>query len=95
MRRKILMIASTWNSGYIHSMLHGMLKRLRGEDADLYVFNAYDEALESEFQLMERAIYSLPDPDQFDGVLLAVNSVGNQSAADELARYYRNLGKKF
>lgn len=92
MAKKILMISSTWDTNYIRTLLHGMTEKLKTEDAQLFVFNAYDEALESEYHLMERAIYSLPDVNQFDGVLLAVNSAGNQSAVHELANYYKNQG---
>lgn len=92
MRKKILMISSTWDTGYIRTLLHGMTEKLNTADAQLYVFNAYDEALESEYHLMERAIYKLPDAHNFDGVLLAVNSVGNQSAVNELAAYYKDMG---
>ncbi|MBQ0000271.1 MAG: GGDEF domain-containing protein [Clostridiales bacterium] len=94
MKKKILMISSTWNNSYIQTLLSGMMRKLKNADAELYVFNAYDEALESEYHLMERAIYSLPDVKKFDGVLLAVNSVGNQSVVNELAGFYHSMGKK-
>lgn len=93
-KKKILMISSTWNNSYIQELLAGMKKKLKSVDAELYVFNAYDEALESEYHRMERSIYFLPDVEKFDGVLLAVNSVGNQSVVNELAQYYREKEKR-
>lgn len=92
MAKKILLISSTWDTAYIGMLMQGMIRKLQNVDAQLFVFNAYDEALESEFHMMERAIYSLPDPREFDGILLAVNSVGNQSAVNELANAYKDLG---
>ncbi len=89
-----MMISSTWNNSYILPLLEGMMKKLQTVDAELYVFNAYDEALESEYHRMERAIYALPDVEDFDGVLLAVNSVGNQSVVNQLAKYYHDKKKK-
>lgn len=74
MSRKIAILISTWNNTFLHELLSGIEKRA-GEDLELYIFNAYDEAMESIFYLKEKEIFSLPVFEQFDGILLALNSV--------------------
>lgn len=74
MSRRIAILISTWNNNFLRELLSGVEKRA-GEKLELYIFNAYDEAMESIFYLKEKEIFSLPIFEQFDGILLALNSI--------------------
>lgn len=60
---------------------------------DLYIFNAYDLADNVESQRKEWEIYNLPRPEDYDGMLLAVNSVGNIPVIEEIISEYKAKGK--
>ena len=95
LRRKILMLSSTWNNEYMCKLIRGVKRRIGHENMDLYIFNAYDIVENYDYQMKEREIYHLPDPKDYDGVLVAVSSVGNIPIVQELVRPYREAGKKF
>lgn len=95
MRRKILMLSSTWNNEYMCKLIRGIQRRIGREEMDLYIFNAYDNVENFDYQKKEREIYSLPNPDDYDGVLVAISSVGNIPIVEELVKPYQKKGKKF
>lgn len=92
--RKILMITSTWNIIYIDSLIQGILERIQGTDIRLHIFNAYHVADGSEYGRMEQGIFTLPDPREYDGMLVAVNSVGDTPYIDRMITTYLEHGRK-
>lgn len=82
------MITSTWNIVYIDSLIQGILNRIRDTDIRLHVFNAYHVTDHSVYEEMEQGIFQLPDPQEYDGLLIAVNSVGNAPYIDRMISSY-------
>ena len=92
--KKILMITSTWNIVYIDNLIQGILKRIQGSDIFLHIFNAYHVADHSVYGQMEQGIFQLPDPQEYDGMLVAVNSVGDTPYIDGIIAAYLRQGCK-
>ena len=69
------MLISTWDSEYSKAIVAGILERIGEEDIELHIFNAYDDYQESGFFLKGREIYSLPEPDRYDGLIIALNTI--------------------
>ena len=76
-KRRILMVCSVWHEDYISALLFGMRKRIMQEDTQLYVLASYDS--DAEFQKKEQEIFTLAKAEDYDGMLCAVNSVGNDT----------------
>lgn len=89
------MLSSTWNNEYMCSLVRGVQRRIGLEKMDLYIFNAYDIVENFDYQKKEREIYLLPDPDDYDGVLVAISSVGNIPIVQDIVKPYQEKGKKF
>ena len=94
MRKKILMLCSVWHEDYIDCLLKGIRKRIADEEVEVHVFMVYDALSDSEFLMKEQEIFELADVSNYDGVLVAVNSVGNVGLVEEKLREYRKSGKK-
>lgn len=92
--RKILMITSTWNIIYIDSLIQGIRKRIRGTDIHLHIFNAYHVTEHSVYGQMEQSIFRLPDPQEYDGILVAINSVGDTPYIDDTIASYLQHGRR-
>lgn len=93
MARKILMVCSVWNEDYIGGLLRGMEKRIGEEDLELHVFVSYDTSGDSSFQKKEQEIFELPDIENYDGVLIACNSVGSATAVEPLVTKCKKYNK--
>lgn len=94
MKRKILMMSSVWNEEYISSLLQGIRRKMEEDDMELHVFNAYDVTERSDYHRKEQEIFYLPDPKDYDGMLIAINSVGNVPVIEQMISQYRACGKK-
>ncbi len=88
MSYRILMLTSTWDSEYSKAIIAGVLERIGDEDIELHIFNAYDDYQESGFFLKGREIYSLPEPDMYDGLIVALNTIDS-------VRYVRDITEEF
>ncbi len=74
MKKRILMLTSTWDSDYSKAIVAGIIERIGDDDIELHILNAYDN-VEYAFYQKGREIYSLPDPESYDGLLLALPTV--------------------
>lgn len=92
--RKILMITSTWNIIYIDNLIQGILKRIQDSDIYLHIYNAYHVADQSVYGQMELGIFQLPDPHAYDGMLVAINSVGDTPYINRIIASYLKQGCK-
>lgn len=92
--RKLLMITSTWNVIYFDSLIQGILKRIQDTDVHLDVFNAYDVVGRTVYGQMELGIFQLPDPQEYEGMLIAINSAGNPPYIDQLVSTFLAHGCK-
>lgn len=93
MKKKIMMLTSIWKSEYVCRVTEGVHRRLSQEGYDLYIFNAYDMRGNENCFLQEHRIYKLPDVTQFDGVLIAINSVGTEGMVKDLVEECHRLQK--
>ncbi len=93
MKRKILMMCSVWHEDYIGCLLKGIQKKIESEDVEVHVFAVYDSLVGSEFLIKEQEIFSLPNWQDYDGVLIAVNSVGNVPVVEKIIERYKESGK--
>ncbi len=66
---------STWDSEYAKATIDGILERIGTEDIELHILNSYDNLMESDYFLKGREIYFLPDPDKYDGLIIALSTV--------------------
>ncbi len=94
MKRKILMMCSVWHEDYIGCLLKGIQKKIESEDVEVHVFAVYDSLVGSEFLIKEQEIFSLPNWQDYDGVLIAVNSVGNVPVVEKIIEQYKDSGKQ-
>lgn len=85
--KKILMISSSWGSEYTKTIIDGIRERLSElkEGYELHVFNAYDDLQAAEYYKKDREIYMLPNPDDYDGLIMTYNSIISLDKIDEVA----------
>jgi len=93
MKRKILMLCGIWHEDYIRGLLRGIRNRMEESDIELHIFAAYAIFGDEMFARKEREVYSLPDIDDYDGVLIANNSEGDYKAVKEKIQTYLEHGK--
>ena len=85
------MVCSVWHEDYISALLSGMRRRLAQEDAKLYILASYDS--DAEFQKKEQEIFTLAKAEDYDGMLCAVSSVGNDTVMEKLIGDWKNHEK--
>ena len=93
MHQYIQMLSSTWDHGYLTSLVKGIRKRLEGEDIGLHIFNAYDDIIEKNFYTLDRAIFSLPDSSDYIGMITVFNSVDATRSITRHVSEFRKTGK--
>ena len=93
MHKKILMLVSTWDNEYSKAIIAGIAERMADEDISLEIFNAYDDVEEIYFDKKDREIYTLPQIEQYDGLVLTFNSVVSTQFTDIIADVFADLGK--
>ena len=93
MRKKIFMICSIWHQDYIRGLLQGIRKRMEKDDIELHIFASYAIFDDEEFARKEREVYSLPNVDDYDGILIANNSAGDYQRVQAMIDGYRSKGK--
>ena len=94
MKRKIIMLCSVWHEDYMSGLLRGIKKSVDENDVELHVFVSYDTAGDSTFQKKEQEIFDLPDLEDYDGILIACNSVGNKPFMERVIAEGKRLGKQ-
>lgn len=88
--RKILMFLSTWGSEFSKSLIEGIKERLEkeGENYELHICNAYDDWIFHPIYKKDNEIFSLVNPDDYDGLILSFNSVKSLAVIDEVANEF-------
>lgn len=94
MRKKIAVFTAVWNADYLYPFLQGLLQGAMDCGADLYIFNSYgDSDREYEaYTIGENNIFFLPDLREFDGVLIAANSLDVGSWVERMKQQISLLG---
>ena len=93
MKKKIMVLISMWRTEFVFDVAEGAKDRLKDEDVDLYIFNAYDIRAFKNNELQERRIFWLPDVKEFDGVLIALNAIGHENTSSRLVRECKKYNK--
>ncbi|MCR5356825.1 MAG: GGDEF domain-containing protein [Lachnospiraceae bacterium] len=93
MPRYIQMLSSTWDHGYLTALVNGIRKRIENEDICLHVFNAYDDIVEKNYYTLDRKVFSLPDADNYIGMIAVFNSVDATRAISKYVSGFKNSGK--
>ena len=71
MPKKIALFSCGWAFDLLHDYSKGVVKRMQGQDVDLYIFVCYPPYVDSEaMKLGELNIFNLPYIEDFDGVLV-------------------------
>lgn len=90
-KKKIAVFSTVWNAEYLYGFLNGLQQGAQERNADLYLFNTYGDS-DHEYEVFcrgEYQIFSLPDLEDFDGVLIASNNVGTKPWLDGLVQKTR------
>lgn len=93
MARNILMLISTWDNEYSKAIISGIAERMEKSDIYLHIFNAYDDVEETAADRKDREIYTLPNPEQYDGLIITFNSVDSAGFNIGMANEFKKLGK--
>lgn len=93
MSKKLLVLSSTWDSDYTRDVIAGILERIGDDDAVLHIYNAYDNRMENEIFRKGREIYSLPIPDHYDGLIIALSSIDSVKYVNDIAAKFRSHNK--
>lgn len=94
MKRKILMACCVWHEDYIRGLLRGINRRLQKSDVELHAFISYDTSNDTGLRKKEQEIFSLPDLQEYDGILIASNSEGNKDVMEQFIKKGLQYGKK-
>lgn len=94
-KRRILVLTSVWNIEYISKLIQGAQRRVGENTTDFYIFNGYDIVGNRRREKKECEIYRLPDPQDYDGILVVISSADSIPLVEELIKPYNELGKKF
>lgn len=87
MSRQIAVLMCTINADNQRRMLEGMLEAAKETDSNLYVFTNYVNYREKEENLKgSYQILGLPDYGEFDGVVIAKNTISHPEAADKVVQ---------
>ena len=90
---KVLMLTRTWDSEYSNAIIAGIRERIGDDDIQLHIFNAYDDLTESNFYQKGREIYFLPDPEQYDGLILAMSTIQSVKYVGDITERFHKYNK--
>ena len=75
MRKRIAVFAGGWSFEYVQDVLSGVKEVAKNENIDVFAFVNYSLRWESSAQCdAEFNIFTLPDLDDFDGIIILGNS---------------------
>ena len=93
MKRKIIMLCGIWHEDYIRGLLRGVRNRMEESDVELHIFASYAIFNDDAFTRKECEVYSLPNLDDYDGVLIANNNQSDYEMVKEKIDTYLKHGK--
>lgn len=91
--KRVLMLTSTWDSEYSNAIIAGIQERIGDDDIELHIFNAYDDLTESNYYQKGREIYFLPDPEQYDGLIIAMSTVLSEQYVKDITDRFHKYNK--
>ena len=87
MPKKIALFSCGWAFDLLHDYSRGVVKRMQGQDVDLYVFVCYPPYSDDEkMKVGELNIFNLPYIEDFDGVLILGNAIDHVGVFESLIK---------
>ncbi|MCQ2537536.1 MAG: GGDEF domain-containing protein [Lachnospiraceae bacterium] len=87
MKKRIAVFASGWGSEILSQYTHGLMDSLRNEPADVFLFMSYPLPGNTvEENKGEYSIFSLPNLEDFDGVVIFANSIDNDEITTDIIK---------
>ena len=93
MSKHILMLTSTWDSNYTKAIIAGILDRIGDDDIELHICNSNDAGMETDYFRKGREIYQLPVYERYDGLILALSSLGSSKFVNEISERFHSYNK--
>ena len=93
MKKRILMLISTWDLEFSKAIIAGIRDRIGDEDIVLHIFNAYDDLRPSDYFVKGREIYFLPDPEQYDGLIITLITLDSVKYVSEITKTFHEHNK--
>lgn len=92
---KILMLTSTWDNYYCSETIKGIMKRKyeSEETIKIDIFNVYDETQKNYVYYKQLELFSLPNLDEYDGMLLTISSTDFLHAVNDIKTAFEATGK--
>jgi len=88
-KRKIALIAASYDGESLDAVINGIKKRLDGSSMDLYVFLCFPSfGLDAPDNIANYNIFSLPNYEEYDGFIFAINVV---QGYEMLKKYHQPL----
>lgn len=88
-KRKIALIAASWDGETLAATINGIKERLAGSGMDLYVFLCFPAfGIDSPDNISQFNIFSLPHYEDYDGYIFSINVV---QGYDMLKKYHQPL----
>ena len=87
------MLISTWDIEFSKAIIAGIRERIGDEDVVLHICNAYDDLRPSDYFIKGREIYYLPDPEKYDGLIIALITVDSVKYVSEITESFHKLNK--
>ena len=86
---KIAMISQNWSDDYFKNLVAGFNDSIKDIDIRVDIFNAYDVQYDDDIAFHEAKIFTLPDPDIYDGLLISsIGSMPSASFKDTIDKFY-------
>nr|MCR5420392.1 hypothetical protein [Lachnospiraceae bacterium] len=91
--KNVLILSSMWDNSSLYKIIQGMKNYYGERSVNIHIFNAYDINDWEGTLAKEKEIYSLCDPGNYDGIVIASNSIGHLSTIQEKIDRFMLLNK--
>lgn len=90
---KVIMLTSTWDNVYCGETICGIEKRIENEDVRVDIYNVYDETQKDFVYYKQLELYTLPNLEDYDAMMLTISSTEFLHAVDNIRKEYEKLGR--
>ena len=93
--RKIALIMDSWKRWFTYAWASGILQRIHEteEEVNLYIFNSSGNwSSDEQYNIGEYNIYNLPNLNEFDGIILDLNNVRDETVYSKVVQRARDAG---
>ena len=91
--RKIAVLVKTWSNNYFMDMMAGINEYIEDKKLMVDVFNAYDIGSSALRSKNELSVHMLPVANQYEGLIIFINSDGNDYELDNIIDSFVSLKK--